>query len=69
MSERRNTGQNKQPLITMKSVLVAVAAFAATALGHGMVTNFTTDGKSNQGFLCASLRLTFLKKNDYKHRF
>ncbi|KAF1953451.1 glycoside hydrolase family 61 protein [Byssothecium circinans] len=35
----------------MKSGFIAVTAFTATALGHGFVTNFTTDGKNNQGFL------------------
>lgn len=35
----------------MKAILVALAGFAASAMGHGFVYNFTTDGKFNQGFL------------------
>ena len=35
----------------MKAEFLAVAGFAASVMGHGYVTSFTTDGKSNQGFL------------------
>lgn len=35
----------------MKAALAIVAGFAASVMGHGFVTNFTTDGKNNQGFL------------------
>ncbi|CAJ2501320.1 Uu.00g041730.m01.CDS01 [Anthostomella pinea] len=35
----------------LTSGLLAAFAFAASALGHGYVTTFTTDGKPNQGFL------------------
>ncbi|KAH8204959.1 hypothetical protein TruAng_000842 [Truncatella angustata] len=36
---------------SLKAVVAATLGFASTALGHGYVTQFTTDGKSNQGFL------------------
>lgn len=38
-------------MLSLKSTIVAACGFATTALGHGFVTTFTTDGTSNQGFL------------------
>ncbi|KAK6193116.1 Transcription factor bye1 [Pestalotiopsis sp. IQ-011] len=35
----------------LKSAVFAAFGFATSVLGHGYVTTFTTDGKSNQGFL------------------
>jgi hypothetical protein len=39
-------------MMFLKGTLLAAFGFATTVLGHGYVTTFTTDGTSNQGFLC-----------------
>lgn len=36
---------------TASSAAVLLGGFVSTALGHGYVTGFKTDGKQNQGFL------------------
>lgn len=40
---------------SFKASLLAGCGLATTVLGHGFVTTFTTDGKSNQGFLRKSI--------------
>lgn len=38
-------------IASLTSALVVLGALSTTVLGHGMVTQFTTDGVKNQGFI------------------
>ncbi|KAI0012616.1 glycosyl hydrolase family 61-domain-containing protein [Xylariaceae sp. FL0662B] len=46
--------------MSLKAVIAAVSALATTAIAHGTVSNFTTDGTGNAGFL---LDYYYLKQN------
>jgi hypothetical protein len=45
----------------MKASLAIIAGAAASVMGHGFVSNFTTDGAYNQGFLRTSLHSFVLR--------
>lgn len=45
---------------SLKLIAATVCGFAATALAHGLVSSFVTDGKYNQGYICKFSKLARL---------